>query len=79
MPSANKGAASVTLEEFGKTLDEVQPGKYAVIRYDLYADLFPPGEPDEGARAFCLAFARQHGCRIENKLDKGEIWFVKDA
>jgi hypothetical protein len=71
----------MTLEELGKTLDQVKPGQYATISHDLFAESFPPGEPDERAREACLKFARQHGCRIENKpgalSSQGELWFVK--
>ncbi len=55
----------------------MEPGKFAAIHHDLFADLFPPGEPDQGARQACYDFARQHGCRIENKPGQGELWFVK--
>jgi hypothetical protein len=73
----------MTLSELGIMLDEMETGKFAAIPHDVFADLFPPGEPDEAARAACLRFARQHGCRIENKAGplsgQGELWFVKDA
>ncbi len=45
----------------------------------LWDQLFPPGEPDEHARAACLQFARKYGCRIENKSGQRELWFVKVA
>lgn len=44
--------------------------KCAGIHHDVYADLFPPGEPDENARAACYAFAKSVGCRIENKSNQ---------
>jgi hypothetical protein len=69
----------MTLAELGTRLNEMRPGQFAAIHHDLFADLFPPGEPDDNARTACLAFARQHGCRIENKPSQGELWFVKDA
>jgi hypothetical protein len=69
----------MTLEEFGKTLDDMEPGNFAAVHHDLFADLFPPGETDDRARQACLDFARAHGCRIENKSGAGELWFVKDA
>ena len=60
----------------------MEAGRYARIDHDLFAELFPPGEPDERARGACLKFANDHGCRIENKVGplsgKGELWFVKD-
>jgi hypothetical protein len=73
----------MTLEELARMLDEMKPGNFAAIHHDVFADLFPPGEPDVNARAACLRFAEQHGCRIENKpgqlSGEGELWFVKDA
>jgi hypothetical protein len=73
----------MTLEELGKTLDELKPGGCAGIQHDVFADLFPPGEPDARAREACLRFARQHNCQIKNKpgplSGEGELWFVKDA
>ncbi len=69
----------MTLEELSRTLDEIKPGNRAAIHHDLFANLFPPGEPDARAREACYKFALQHGCRIENKPGQGELWFVKDA
>jgi hypothetical protein len=73
----------MTLEELGTMLDEMEQGKYASITHGVFAELFPPGEPDDGARQRCLNFARQHGCRIDNKpgpfSGEGELRFVKDA
>jgi hypothetical protein len=68
-----------TLEEFEKLLRELPAGQMAAIHHDLFATLFPPGEPDERARAACYEFARKCGCRIENKPGQNELWFVKDA
>lgn len=74
---------SLTLDELARKLDEMEPGNFAAISHDLVADLFPPGEPNEGARKACLHFARQHGCRIENNpgpfSGQGELRFVKDV
>jgi hypothetical protein len=73
----------MTLDELGRMLDGLEAGKYAAVPHDIFADLFPPGEPDEGARAACLRFAQQHGCRIENRpgpfSGQGEVWLVKDG
>lgn len=73
----------MTLDELGQTLDEMRPGNFAAISHDVFADLFPPGEPDECSRVACLLFAKQHGCCIENKPGRisgeGEPWFVKDS
>lgn len=55
----------------------MEADKYASIHYDHYAELFPPGEPDQAAREACYEFAKSVGCRIENKQAIQEIWFVK--
>jgi hypothetical protein len=49
------------------------------IHHDLFAMLFPPGEPDEQARADCYKFARKSGCLVDNKPGQNELWFVKNA
>ena len=51
----------------------------AGIHHDVYADLFPPGEPDPKAREACYNFAKTLGCRIENRATEKTVWFVKDA
>ena len=69
----------MSLDELRATLAALAPGKCAGIHHDVYADLFPPGEPDETARTACYAFAKSVGCRIENKRNEKTIWFVKDT
>ena len=69
----------MSLVELRVTLAALAPGKCAGIHHDVYAELFPPGEPDENARAACYAFAKSVGCRIENKPNEKTVWFVKDA
>jgi hypothetical protein len=69
----------MTLDEFTANLKLVGPGKYASVPYVVYADLFPPGEPDEHARGRCHEFARSHGFTIENKPALQAVWFVKNA
>lgn len=69
----------MSLEELRDALTALEPGQCAGIHHDVYADLFPPGEPDENARAACYAFAKSVGCRIENKPTEKAVWFVKDA
>lgn len=67
------------LEELRRMLAALEPGKMAGLHRDVYADLFPPGEPDERARAACFSFARSVGCSIDNSAGNDSIWFVKDA
>ncbi len=69
----------MTLEDFGKTLKELAPGEGARVAYDVYEDLFPPGEPDDGARGRAYDFARAHGVKIDNRPDNNAVWFFKDA
>jgi hypothetical protein len=78
--STAKGRKSlVDINDLAAVLDRLEPGKYASIHHSFYADLFPPGEPSEDARAACHKFARAAGCRIENQSAMKEIWFVKDS
>jgi hypothetical protein len=71
------------LEELAAELDKLTPGKRLGISHDLFADLFPPGEPDDRAREACLRFAKQHGCHIDNRpgplSGEGELGFVKKS
>lgn len=69
----------MTLDDLSATLAGLKPGTYAAIHHDLFASLFPPGEPDDGARRACLQFALRHGCQIENKHQQNELWFVKNV
>ena len=73
----------MTLAKLAQTLDEMKPGEFAAIHHDLFAELFPPGEPDDGARKACYDFACKHGCRIENEpgplSGRGVLRFVRDA
>ncbi len=41
----------MTLDEFENMLKQLTPGQGAHLTYDTYQELFPPGEPDETARA----------------------------
>jgi hypothetical protein len=49
----------MSLDELRATLIALPAGKCAGIHYDIYAELFPPGEPDENARAVCYEFANR--------------------
>jgi len=48
------------------------------LRYDLYADIFPPGEPDENARQECYALAKRRRCTILHDADRQTVWFQKE-
>lgn len=69
----------MTLDDLAKALGEMPKGKFAHVPYEIYEELFPPGEPDQNARAACANFARANECRIENKPQERAVWFVKDA
>jgi hypothetical protein len=68
----------MTLDELTRILTNLAPGKEAAVSYDLYADLFPPGEPDQNAREACYRFAKSVGCSIRNRAEEQTVWFVKD-
>jgi hypothetical protein len=69
----------MSLDELMATSTALPAGKCAGIHHDIYGELFPPGEPDEDARAVCHAFARSAGCRVENRPGEHTVWFVKDV
>ena len=69
----------MTLNDLSDQLKALPKGKAAGIHHEVYADLFPPGEPDEGARERCYEFAKALGCRIENEPAHKTVWFVKNA
>jgi len=69
----------ITLAEFSKTLSDLKPGQGARLNYEAYELLFPPGEPDDDARGRAFRFAREHGCRIDNRPNERAIWFYKNA
>ncbi len=69
----------MTLDEFGSILDDLKPGFGAHMRHSSYELLFPPGEPDQGARKRAYDFARDRGCKIDNSPKEQLIWFYKDA
>jgi len=41
----------MNLDDLGDKLAALNPGDVAEVPYDVYASLFPPGEPDDNARA----------------------------
>ena len=69
----------MSLDELKATLVALPSGQCAGIHYDAYTELFPPGEPDENARARCYEFAKSVGCRIDNRSEEQTVLFVKSA
>ena len=69
----------MTRDDLTKELVSLKPGQCAGIHHDVYAELFPPGEPAEEAREACYAFAKDAGCVIDNRREEQAVWFVKSA
>ena len=67
----------MTLQEFGALLDGLTVGRTATLPYSVYAVVFPPGEPDQHARTSAFEFARDRGCKIENKVREMEVVFTR--
>jgi hypothetical protein len=70
---------AMNLEELDVILRDLQPGQGARVPYDVYELLFPPGEPDDGARGRAYRFARERGVRIDNRPDDNSVWFYREA
>jgi hypothetical protein len=71
------GDSMMTPTDFAKTLAGLAVGEAATVPYAVYEILFPPGEPDQRARDAAHAFARKHGCEIENRLAQQEVLFIR--
>ena len=69
----------MTLDDFKATLMQLAPGKAAHVPYDVYKEIFPPGEPDQGARATAFDFAKANGCVIEHRPQQREVLFVRPS
>lgn len=66
------------------TLDELRTELVALrwdhaigIPYDVFALLFPPGEPDEGAHERAYKFAKESGCTISNHQAEKIVFFIR--
>lgn len=70
---------TMTLDDFAEKLSDVEPGQGARVPYELYAELFPPGEPSQDARGAAFDFANANDCEIENRPDDSAVWFYKEA
>lgn len=68
---------AVTLEEFRAELAALKPGGAIGLPYDGYELLFPPGEPDEGARKRAYKFAKDNSCTISNHQAERIVFFIK--
>lgn len=47
------------------------------LTYALFADAFPPGEPDPVARAALQAFAKECNCDLKNNVLEGRYELVR--
>jgi hypothetical protein len=66
-----------TLENLEAQIADLPPGGAVGLPYDTYVDLFPPGEPDQGARERAYNFAKANGCTIDHNLKEQIVFFVK--
>jgi hypothetical protein len=66
-----------TLDELRVILRDLAPGLRAGMHYDVYALFFPPGEPDDNARARAARLAAEYDCALDNQPDEHTIWFIK--
>lgn len=66
------------LKDLQKELIALQQGDATCIPYEVYSDLFPPGEPDQDARDRAFVFARHNACTIDNRPKDQIVCFVKN-
>lgn len=66
-----------TLAHLSERLQSLAVGQRTALPYSVYAVLFPPGEPDEGARVLAFRFAGEHGCVIENQPRALQVVFTR--
>jgi hypothetical protein len=66
-----------SLEEFHHLLCGLSVGQFCELPYNVFELLFPPGEPDDGARVRAYEFARNHGCEIDNRAADQKVVFTK--
>lgn len=67
----------MTLDEFEATLRSLPAGEAAQVSYQLFSELFPPGEPDDYARRTALQLAMAHGCYVQNRPHAHDLLFIK--
>jgi hypothetical protein len=72
-------AAPGTLAAAEDMLRHVAPGQAFHVPYEVFADLFPPGLPDDGAKEAARRWAQAKGLEIENRPDRAEVLFVRPA
>jgi hypothetical protein len=60
-------------------LAEMPRGHIFDLTYALFADAFPPGEPDPIARAALQAFARECNCELKNNVLEARYELIRRA
>jgi hypothetical protein len=58
---------------------DMPPGHVFDLTYPLFADAFPPGEPDAAARERLCAFAEECGCDLVNNPTEGRYELTRRA
>ena len=66
-----------TVAHLSERLRSLSVGQRAALPYSVYAVLFPPGEPDDGARVAAFVFAREQGCVMENQPPAQQVVFTR--
>ena len=75
----NEERMNYSLEDLKSELAAMEPGEETCVAYGQYALLFPPGEPDQGARNAAVAFAKASGCTVSNRRDDNLVCFARPA
>ena len=73
----SQGMPVMSIDEFKAILEEMDAGNAAEVPYEIYEELFPPGEPDESARQRAYEFAKANGCVIDHRPTERLVLFVK--
>jgi len=70
----------MTLDDLHDLMCGLSVGQTCSLHLDVYQLLFPPGEPDQGARVKAFKFAQTRGCEIQNPTAGGqalEVVFIR--
>jgi hypothetical protein len=68
---------TLTLDDLKAQLAECPAGGAIGVPYHTFADLFPPGNLDDGAHERALKFAEANGCTIEDRWMNEIVFFIK--
>ena len=60
-------------------LAEMPSGHIFDLTYAMFADAFPPGEPDPFSRAALQAFAKECNCDLKNNVLGGRYELTRRA